>query len=281
METSNIENKKIKEKYSDFEDFQDYKSSKSVKKFFTIKGILKAIAIVFMFVLVINVGLLLIDYLIPITTVIPSILILLSGIGIYFLNRSLKKKTNLFIKKTNEFIKLSSPLYIDILSFFSIIVFLFGVILVLFNIYLLNGSTASIYFGGMCYIWTIIYCFTLYKKYRHSLFDKIIIFKEYLLIDNPDTNETIRISKEEISKIIELRLIAKGMLEKRIIEFHFLNESKVKTIEIGDDDLKNMRLSIDLFLDYLKAMGYSIDIQIFTFGQTNRTDVNGNQIQPT
>lgn len=278
METSNIENKKVKEKYNDFEDFQDYKSSKSFKKFFTIKGFIKAIAIIFMFVLVINIGILLFDILMPIITVIPSVLILLLGISIYFLNRSLKNKTNLLIKKTNEFIKLSSPLYIDILSFFSIIIFLFGVILVLSNIFILNESLASIYFGTICYGFTIMYCFTLYKKYRHSLFDKIIIFKEYILFDHPETNETIRISKEEISKIVELRLIAKGMLDKRIIEFHFLNESKVKTIEIEDDDFKNMRLSIDLFLDSLKIMGHSIEIQIFTFGQDYRTDENGKQI---
>ncbi len=63
MEPTDIQNKKAKEKYSDFEDFQDYKSSQSVKKFFTFKGFIKAIAIVFVFIILYNIGAYLIDYL--------------------------------------------------------------------------------------------------------------------------------------------------------------------------------------------------------------------------
>ena len=278
MEPTDIQNKKVKEKYSDFEDFQDYKSSQSVKKFFTFKGFIKAIVIVLVFFILYLIGAYLIDYLLTIISIIPSVLIILLGIGIYFLNRSLKNKPNPLIKKTNEFIKLSSPLYIDILSFFSVNIILFGIILVLYNIFLLNESNASLYFGGMCYTWTLIYCFTLYKKYRHSLFAKIVVFKDYILFDHPETKETIRINKEETSKIVDLWLLTSGTLDKRIIEFHYLNDRSGKTIEIQDANLENMRLNIDLFVDSLKEMDYSITKEYFTFGQTNRTNENGNQI---
>lgn len=278
MEPTDIQNKKVKEKYSDFEDFQDYKSSQSFKKFFTLKGFIKAIAIVFVFIILYNIGVNLIDYLLTIISIIPSVLIIFSGIGIYFLNRSLKNKTNLLIKKTNEFIKLSSPLYIDILSFFSVPIILLGILLVLFNTSLLYESSAGFYFGGICYVLTVMYCFTLYKKYRYSLFDKIVIFKDYILFDHPETKETIRINKEETSKIVDLWLLTNGTLDKRIIEFHYLSDHNGKNIEIEDLHLENMRLNIDLFIDSLKEMDYGIAKEYFTFGQTNRTDENGNQI---
>ena len=133
MEPTDIQNKKAKEKYSDFEDFQDYKSSQSVKKFFTFKGFIKAIVIVFLFFILYIFGAYLIDYLLTIVSIIPSFLIILSGICIYFFDRSLKKKTNLLIKKTNDYIKLSSPLFIDILSFFSVPIILLGILLFKFK----------------------------------------------------------------------------------------------------------------------------------------------------
>ena len=278
MEPTDIQNKKAKEKYSDFEDFQDYKSSQSVKKFFTIKGFIKAIVIVFVFIILYIIGAYLIDYLLTFISIIPSFLIILSGIGIYFFDRSLKKKTNLLIKKTSDYIKLSSPLFIDILSFFSVPIILLGIFLVLFNTYLIYESVAGFYFGCICYIFTIMYCFTLYKRYRHSLFDKIVIFKDYILFDHPETKETIRINKEETSKIVDLWLLKSGILDKRIIEFHYLNDHNGKTIEIEDEHLENMRLNIDLFFDSLKEMDYTIAKEYFTFGQTNHTDENGKQI---
>jgi hypothetical protein len=280
MEKPEIEIKQVKEKYSNFSDFQDYKSKKSVDKFFTIKGFIKSISIVLLFFIVCVTFARLIEELdiwvkIKLT---PSFIILVIGIGIYFFSRSLKKNTNLLIKKTPEQIKLSSPFYFDLISFFSGLVVFMGIVLVLVSLALLYENYTLFYFGGMGAVYLIVYCFILYNRYRHSIFDKIVIFRDYILFDHPESKETIRINKKEISKIVDLRLLTSGSLDKRIIEFHFINQPDEKIVEIEDNHLENMRLNLDLFIVALNEMDYSLKIELFSFGQTNRTDENGNQL---
>ncbi|MFY7667210.1 MAG: hypothetical protein ACOVQG_00615 [Crocinitomicaceae bacterium] len=275
MVNQNLENNNGKDKLSGFSDYVDYKASLSVNKFFTLKGFIEGLLIALIIVpFALLITMIILIYLAVFMTFIPSLILTCAGIGMYYYDRSLKKKTSLLINESYDCIKLSSPLNVDIVSFFSGLLFFVGIILVLFSL----SSSLTFYFGGVSSFLFTIYFYKLYKKFRHSLFDKIEIFKDYILIDRYESKQSIRINKNEISKLVDLRLIASNSLDKRIIEFHFLNKSGTETIEIEDEHLENMRLNIDLFIDSLKKFHYEISNESFTFGQDYRTDENGNQI---
>lgn len=275
MVNQNVENNNVKDKLSGFNNYMSYKSSLSVDKFFTIKGFTKALIIGLIILPIACVfSMIIFIYLAVFMTLIPSLMLTCTGIGLYFYDRSLKKRSSLLINESSECIRLSSPLYIDIVSFLSGLLFFVGLILVLFSF----ASSLTFYFGGVSSFLFTIYFYQLYKKFRHSLFDKIEIFKNYILIDRYESKQSIRINKNEISKIVDLRLIASNSLDKRIIEFHFLNNLGLKTLEFEDEHIDNMRLNIDLFIESLKKFGYTIHIEAFTFGQDYRTDENGNQL---
>ena len=275
MVNQNLENNNGKDKLSGFSDYVDYKASLSVNKFFTLKGFIEGLLIALIIVpFALLITMIILIYLAVFMTFIPSLILTCAGIGMYYYDRSLKKKTSLLINESYDCIKLSSPLNVDIVSFFSGLLFFVGIILVLFSL----SSSLTFYFGGVSSFLFTIYFYKLYKKFSHSLFDKIEIFIDYILIDRYESKQSIRINKNEISKIVDLRLIASNSLDKRIIEFHFVNNLGLKTIEFEDEQIENMRLNNDLFIDSLKKFGYEIHIEAFTFGQDYRTDENGNQI---
>jgi hypothetical protein len=271
MEKTNLEIPRTKEKYSNYEDYQDYKSSQSINKFFTLKGFVKAILIFILFVVIFQISLISLVSISNSIKLLGSSLVTAIGLSLFFLERSLKKKTQLFIKKTPEYIKLSSPFYIDIVTFFSGFLFFLGSILTLYS---MSSSIAdfTFYISSIFSVYFVYYFFISYKKFRHSLFDVIIIRKESLLIDFPESKKSTQINKDELKKIVDLRLIKSGLLDKRIIEFYFTNETNL--IELDEDHFKNMRLDIDLFINSLNEMDYQIKTEIFTFGQTYRTDEN-------
>jgi hypothetical protein len=51
-----------------------------------------------------------------------------------------------------------------------------------------------------------------------------------------------------------------------------------KIIEIKEEQIKNLRLPFDLFIESMRKMGYDFIIEIQEAGKINRTDENGNQI---
>jgi hypothetical protein len=116
-----------------------------------------------------------------------------------------------------------------------------------------------------------------YKKIRYSLFDKIIISKDFLRIDDPNSKSSIEIVKGHISKLV-LLTITDGSTEKRLLEFQFETEESYRTIEITEQQVIDLRLNFDLFTSSLNKMGYKLHKETAIEGRLNRLDENGNQI---
>ena len=53
---------------------------------------------------------------------------------------------------------------------------------------------------------------------------------------------------------------------------------RFKIIEIKEEQIKNLRLPFDLFIESMNKMGYKFIAEIQEAGKINRTDENGNQI---
>ena len=108
-----------------------------------------------------------------------------------------------------------------------------------------------------------------------------MIFKDRIVIDNPYSKNAIEISSAELDKIVDLRIVKttlidpSGALYKRIIEFQILKNG---TIEVDDEFIADLRLNMDLLIESLKKMDYSVKIETFVAGQESRFDENGNKI---
>ena len=116
-----------------------------------------------------------------------------------------------------------------------------------------------------------------FKKIRYSLFDKIVISKDFIKVDDPDSKGSIEIVKSHISKLV-LLTITDGSSEERLLEFQFETEESYNTIEISEKQIKNLRLNFDLLLESLLKMGYKFQKETAIEGRINRLNENGNQI---
>lgn len=203
------------------------------------------------------------------------VLITLLGIGMYFYSVHLKKNNSILIYETSEKIELSTPIYFDLLSIFGRFFIISGFVLIcLFfkkNSFFLIIGTLSFFYAFILYLEFI-------KSLFFSLFDKIVIQKDFISIDDPESRESIKIDKNEISRIVDLKNKS-GIREIRSIEFELTTNEYFKIVEINEDQIKNLRLPFDLFVDSMKKMGYDFTFEIQEAGKINRTDENGNQIR--
>jgi hypothetical protein len=194
----------------------------------------------------------------------------LSGIGLYIYSKKLKENKSIFIKEYFNSIELSTPFYYDLSLIFSGLLFFSGIffILVSFQIWwmLLPFSIIAFY----------VY-FRSYFKLRYSIFDKIIISRENIKIDDPKSKESISINKIDITKLV-LLTVKNSFEEKRIIEFQFESSNSFKTIEVDESQINNLRLNLNLVTDSLMKMGYVFKKETHIIGKINRLDENGNQI---
>jgi hypothetical protein len=202
------------------------------------------------------------------------VLITLLGIGMYFYSVHLKKNNSILINETSEKIELSTPIYFDLLSIFGRFFIISGFVLIcLFfkkNSFFFIIGTLSFFYAFILYLEFI-------KSLFFSLFDKIVIQKDFISIDDPESRESIKIDKNEISRIVDLKNKS-GIREIRSIEFELTTNEYFKIVEINEDQIKNLRLPFDLFVDSMKKMGYDFTFEIQEAGKVNRTDENGNQI---
>jgi hypothetical protein len=202
------------------------------------------------------------------------VVITLLGIVMYFYSVHLKKNNSILIYETSEKIELSTPIYFDLLSIFGRFFIISGFVLIcLFfkkNSFFFIIGTLSFFYAFILYLEFI-------KSLFFSLFDKIVIQKDFISIDDPESRESIKIDKNEISRIVDLKNKS-GIREIRSIEFELTTNEYFKIVEINEDQIKNLRLPFDLFVDSMKKMGYDFTFEIQEAGKINRTDENGNQI---
>ena len=116
-----------------------------------------------------------------------------------------------------------------------------------------------------------------FNKIRFSLFDKIIITKENIKIDDPKSKDTLSINKSDISKLV-LLTVKDSSDEKRILEFQLETSDSYKTIEVHETQINDLRLNFDLVTDTLTKLGYILKKETHIVGKLNRIDEQGNQI---
>lgn len=274
MEQSTIKQENL-EKYNDYD---NYKRNQESDIFNKKHGLFLGTIILVSMVIFLPLLSLIITFTLSVfISIIPAIFITIIGIFFYFFERSLKKKTSLLIKESPDSIVLSSPLYIDFVSLFSGFFFLTGIIFILLN----TALSFAFHLSGMLIVLSTYYNYQLFKKLKYSLFDKIMIFKDRIVIDNPYSKNAIEISSAELDKIVDLRIVKttlidpSGALYKRIIEFQRLKNG---TIEVDDEFIADLRLNMDLLIESLKKMDYSVKIETFVAGQESRFDEQGKRI---
>jgi hypothetical protein len=174
-------NKKIEAKRENSKRFNnsDYETGKSVENFFQKNGYLKSLLFVFVFVPFFFVNFIWISfYIVSVITWLGGLIFCLSGIGLYVYSKKLKENNSIFIKENFNSIELSTPFYYDLSLIFSGLLFFSGIffILVSFQIWWMLLPFSIIVF----YVY-----FRSYFKLRYSIFDKIIILRENIKIDDP------------------------------------------------------------------------------------------------
>ena len=201
----------------------------------------------------------------------------LLGIGMYYYYAQLKKNNSIFVNESSEKIELSTPLYFDLLSIFGRFFIITGFVL---SCLIFRNNSILLLIGSLSYFYAFILYLEFIKSLRFSLCDKIVIQKDFISIDDPESKDSIRINKNEISRIIDLK-DKRGIREIRTIEFELETIDSFKIIEIKEEQIKNLRLPFDLFVESMRKMGYNFIIEIQEAGKINRTDENGNQILST
>ena len=276
MEDSNLQ-KGDQLKYNDFDDYKlDQKNDSYFKKHGLFLGIIIGL---FMFFTLPILTLIIIFTFSSFIPLLPSIIITVIGILMYFYHRSISKKNSLLIKEASDVIELSSPLFIDFLAIFSGFFISLGIDLILLN--MAEFSFAAFYFGGTLTVISTYYFYLVFKKMKYSLFDKIMIYNDRIEIDNPYSKNKIQINRVDLDKIVDLRVVKQtvvnksGALYNRIFEFQL---SRGANIEVDDEFFEDLRLDMDLFLESVKKMDYSVKMEIFVAGQDYRFDENGNKI---
>jgi hypothetical protein len=203
-----------------------------------------------------------------------NVFMTLLGIGMYYYYAQLKKNNSIYVNESSEKIELSTPLYFDFLSIFGRFFIITGFVLCCL---IFKKNSILLLIGSLSYFYAFILFLEFIKSLRFSLNDKIVIQKEFISIDDPESKESIRINKNEISRIIDLK-DKRGISEIRTIEFELETIESFKIIEIKEEQIKNLRLPFDLFIESMRKMGYDFIIEIQEAGKINRTDENGNQI---
>ena len=254
--------------------YSDYESRQSIDKYFEKNGYLKSIFMVFigipfLYMLFILISVLISAYVHWLIAVIISIV----GIGLYLFYKKQKKNNSLFVKENVDSIELATPLNIDLSIILSGLLFFTGLLIISFAFQLIWIVMLVSMIALFVYI-------KAYKKIRYSLFDKIIISKDFLRIDDPNSKSCIEIVKGHISKLV-LLTITDGSIEKRLLEFQFETEESYRTIEITEQQVIDLRLNFDLFTISLNKMGYKLHKETAIEGRLNRLDENGNQTLST
>jgi hypothetical protein len=201
----------------------------------------------------------------------------LLGIGMYYYYAQLKKNNSIFLNESSEKIELSTPLYFDLLSIFGRFFIITGFVL---SCLIFRNNSILLLIGSLSYFYAFILYLEFIKSLRFSLYDKIVVQKDFISIDDTESKESIRINKNDISRIIDLK-DKSGLREIRTIEFELETIDSFKIIEIKEEQIKNLRLPFDLFVESMRKMGYDFIIEIQEAGKINRTDENGNQILST
>jgi hypothetical protein len=126
----------------------------------------------------------------------------------YFYSVHLKKNNSILIYETSEKIELSTPIYFDLLSIFGRFFIISGFVLIcLFfkkNSFFFIIGTLSFFYAFILYLEFI-------KSLFFSLFDKIVIQKDFISIDDPESRESIKIDnylKRKIQELIKQYAIA-------------------------------------------------------------------------
>jgi hypothetical protein len=254
-------------RYSD----SDYESRQAIDKYFEKNGYLKSIFMVFigipfLFMLFILISALISAYVHWLIALIISMV----GIGLFLYYKKQKNNNLLFVKENVDSIELSTPLNLDLSIILSGLLFFTGLLIISFAFQLIWIVMLVSMIALFVYI-------KAYKKIRYSLFDKIIISKDFLRIDDPNSKSSIEIVKGHISKLV-LLTITDGSTEKRLLEFQFETEESYRTIEITEQQVIDLRLNFDLFTSSLNKMGYKLHKETAIEGRLNRLDENGNQI---
>jgi hypothetical protein len=263
-----------------YNDYNDYKLDQENNNYFKKHGLLIGIIIgLLMFFALPFLTLVIIFIFSSFIPLLPSIIITLIGILMYFYHHSISKKNSFLIKEASDVIELSSPLYFDLLAIFSGFFILLGTDLILLN--LSEYSNAAFYFGGTLTCISTYYFYQVFKKVKYSLFDKIMVYRDRIEIDNPYSKNKLNFNKVDLDKIVDLRIVNQtvvnksGALYNRIFEFHL---SKGANLEVDDEFFEYLRLDMDLFLESVKKMDYLVKMEIFVAGQDYRFDENGNKI---
>lgn len=254
-------------RYSD----SDFESRQSIGNYFEKNGYLKSIFMVFigfpfLYVLFIMISVLISAYVHWLIALIISMV----GVGLFLLNKKQKKNNSSFVKENVDSIELSTPLNLDLSIILSGLLFFTGLLIISFAFQLI----LIVMFVSMIALFVYIKAF---RKIRYSLFDKIVISKDLLRIDDPNSKSSIEIIKSHISKMV-LLTITDGSSEKRLLEFQFETEDSYRTIEITEQQVIDLRLNFDLFTNSLNKMGYNFHKETAIEGRLNRLDENGNQI---
>lgn len=254
-------------RYSD----SDYEVRKTIANNFEKNGYLKSIVMVFIGIPFLYMLFILISGLISVYVHwLIAVIISIVGIGLFLVYKKQKKNNSLFVKENIDSIELATPLNLDLSFILSGLLFFTGLLIISFAFQLIWIVMLVSMIALFVYI-------KAYKKIRYSLFDKIIISKDFLRIDDPDSKGCIEIVKSHISKLV-LLTISDGSSEKRLLEFQFETEESYRTIEITEQQVLDLRVNFDLFTNSLNKMGYNFHKETAIEGRLNRLDENGNQI---
>lgn len=246
----------------------DYEVRQSIDNYFKKNGYLKSIFMVFIGIPLAWMIFIIISALIS-TYVhwLFALIISFAGIGLFLFYKKQKKNNSLFIKENADSIELATPLNLDLSIILSGLLFFTGLLIISFAFQILIAM-----FVSMIALFVYIKAF---RKIRYSLFDKIVISKDLLRIDDPNSKSSIEIIKSHISKMV-LLTITDGSSEKRLLEFQFETEDSYRTIEITEQQVIDLRLNFDLFTNSLNKMGYNFHKETAIEGRLNRLDENGN-----
>ena len=249
----------------------DYETRQSIDKYFEKNGYLKSIFMVFIGIPLSYMIFIMISALISVYVHwLIALIISFVGIGLFLFYKKQKKNNSLFVKENIDSIELTTPLNLDLSIILSGLLFFTGLLIISFAFQLIW----IVMLVSMIALFVYIKAF---KKIRYSLFDKILISKDFLRIDDPNSKGSIEIVKSHISKLV-LLTITNGSSEKRLLEFQFETEESYRTIEITEQQVIDLRLNFDLFTNSLNKMGYNFHKETAIEGRLNRLDENGNQI---
>jgi hypothetical protein len=249
----------------------DYELRQSIDRYYEKNGYLKSIFMVFIGIPLSYMIFIMISALISVYVHwLIAVIISFSGIGLFLFYKKQKKNNSLFVKENIDSIELTTPLNLDLSIILSGLLFFTGLLIISFAFQLIW----IVMLVSMIALFVYIKAF---KKIRYSLFDKIVISKDFIKVDDPDSKGSIEIIKSHISKLV-LLTITDGSSEKRLLEFQFETEESYNTIEISEKQIKNLRLNFDLLLESLLKMGYKFQKETAIEGRINRLNENGNQI---